>query len=138
MTPNKKMCEKKQVLQFTLSQVKFLLSGSMYLQDIADYLNKMSGPQTRVLGQPVAHLRFNDGAKLWISFKLCFKTNIFLSCILEKYIVKGQCSLRNNKLSTKNGVGTNIIANFCLCSIRKKNPSRIWGCHKIYGKLLPL
>ena len=25
----------------------------------------------------LARLRLNDGAKLWVSFKLCFKTNIF-------------------------------------------------------------
>ena len=34
------------------------------------------GPKTHVLGQRIACLRLNDGAKLWISFKLCFKTNI--------------------------------------------------------------
>ena len=35
------------------------------------------GPQTCVLGLRVVRLRLNDGEKLWISFKLCFKTNIF-------------------------------------------------------------
>ena len=41
----------------------------------------------------LARLRLNDGAKLWDSFKLCFKTNDFLSkwgnihhfCFLQKW-----------------------------------------------------
>jgi hypothetical protein len=44
------------------------------------------GPHSRVLGKCVARLRLNDGAKLWISFKHCFKTNDFLSRTLEKYM----------------------------------------------------
>jgi hypothetical protein len=35
------------------------------------------GPQTRILGHRIAPLMLNNGAKLWISFKLCFKINIF-------------------------------------------------------------
>ena len=40
----------------------------------------MEGPQPRVLGfarLTLARLGLNDGAKLWVSFKLCFKTNDF-------------------------------------------------------------
>ena len=41
---------------------------------------------------------------------------------------------KKNKLSTKNGVATKFIANFCLCSIRKTTFSQKWSCHKIYCK----
>ena len=51
-----------QITQFPLPPLKFN--------------KRCRGPQTCVLGQRVARLRLNDGAKLWISFKLCFKTNI--------------------------------------------------------------
>ena len=33
----------------------------------------------------LARLRLNDGAKLWVSFKLCFKTNDFMAHIGELY-----------------------------------------------------
>ena len=36
-------------------------------------------------------LRLNDGAKLWISFKLCFKTNINLASTL---VLNGENSWR--------------------------------------------
>ena len=44
----------------------------------------MAGPQPRVLGfarLTLARLGLNDGAKLWVSFKLCFKTNDFYSTL---------------------------------------------------------
>ena len=43
---------------------------------------KMAGPQPRVLGfarLTLARLGLNDGAKLWVSFKLDFKTKYFYS-----------------------------------------------------------
>jgi hypothetical protein len=43
-------------------------------------------------------------------------------------------SEKNQKLSTKNRVATKFIANFCLCSRRKKTFSQKWSCHKIYCK----
>ena len=33
----------------------------------------------------LARLRLNDGAKLWVSFKLCFKQMIFIAHIGEIY-----------------------------------------------------
>jgi hypothetical protein len=47
-------------------------------------MKKMAGPQPRVLGFArlmLARLGLNDGAKLWVSFKLYFKTNDFYSIL---------------------------------------------------------
>ena len=44
------------------------------------------------------------------------------------------CVASEKKLPPKNGVATKFIANFCLCSIRKKTFSQKWSCHKIYCK----
>ena len=46
-------------------------------------------------------------------------------------------TLLQYKPSTKNGVVTKFMANFCLCCIKKPFYQK-WSCHKIYGKLLPV
>ena len=53
----------------------------------------------------------------------------------SNFASKQMCSMRKNKLSTKNGVGI-FIANFCLCSRRKQNfyLKRSW--YKIFCILL--
>ena len=84
----------------------------------------------KMQGSPEPRLRLahcTSQVKRWSKamdfLPILLQNKYFLSCILEKYIVKGQCSIRKNKLSTKNGVATKFIANFCLCSIRKKKLS---------------
>ena len=49
------------------------------LVDIEKFIKKKDG------GSPDARLRLNDGAKLWVSFKLYFKTNNFFAHIGEIY-----------------------------------------------------
>ena len=60
----------------------FLIKMGIKLRTHLLLREKMAGPQSRVLG--FARLRLNDGAKLWVSFKLCFKTNDFYG-VLEIY-----------------------------------------------------
>ena len=46
-------------------------------------VKKMAG--LRFARLMLARLRLNDGAKLWVSFKLCFKQIIFIKYFVEIY-----------------------------------------------------
>ena len=101
------------------------------------------GPQTSVLGQPVARRRLNDGAKLWISFKLCFKTNVQhekKQTFYQKWSWHIYCKLllvqqKKTKFLPKTELVQNFLHTF-VCVAEEKYLHQIWSCHKIYCKLL--
>ena len=91
------------------------------------------GPQTCVLGLRVARLRLNDGTKLWIFFKLCFKKKYIISHIFYSWVWTAQ-------KYTNFRTGDITVLNFgaqskqtCSCSMNKfwVPIAKIWACIKI-------
>ena len=73
---------------------------------------------------PVQHQKKNHFLPKWSCLKIYGKL----------LLVQNQ----KKKLPHKNGVATKFMANFCLCSLRKKTFYQKWSQQKIYGKLLPV
>ena len=110
--------------------MKLILVESQKLHQIFfwSFSNKDGGSpdaRLRFARLMLARLRLNDGAKLWISFKLCFKTFFFITNIQD---------LHYKGLDIPSFIP--LIAKFCLCSIRKKLSPKNGVASKFIAKVL--